>query len=34
LDPDTGREVPVTLDGDLLTISLEPVRGVVLSVER
>jgi hypothetical protein len=34
LDPDTGREVPVTLDGDLLTISLEPVRGVVLSIER
>ena len=34
LDPDTGESQPVSLDGDVLTLSLEASRGVVLFVER
>ena len=34
LDPDSGRELPAELDGDILTIDLGPARGVVLSIER
>lgn len=34
LDPDTGQPLPTVLEGDVLTITLGPVRSAVLSVER
>ena len=34
LDPDTGEEVSVGVDGEMLTITLEAARGVILSIER
>jgi len=34
LDPDTGMPLPTTIDGDVLTITLEGARGALLYVER
>jgi hypothetical protein len=34
LDPDTGREIQADFEGDILTITLGPARGVVLSIVR
>lgn len=33
-DPDTGQEIPVSIDGDVLNIALNPAHGALLHVKR